>query len=236
MKKFKVRCSSIDSIMPEPRLKSEYISQSAKTYCKKWLKQQLFGRYEVINTKYTSKGIETEEDALNVLVRVLKLGMVYKNEERKNNKWITGECDFIYNDVIYDNKSSYSLDTFPMFEDKLDPKYYAQMQGYIDLWNLDKAKVCYTLVDTPLEILKKELRWIEDDNEKQQKAINHVFTEKYWLEVKKSLFPNAENINFVSIEDTKRVKVFEVERNNDFINNIHIKVELCREYIKSLIK
>lgn len=233
---FRARCSKVIDILAEPKNKKDLVSVGSQTYCKKWLKNTLFKRYDIINTKYTQKGLDTEEDALNVLVRVLKLGMVYKNTERKTNDWITGECDFIYQDVIYDNKSSYSLDTFPMFDDKLEPKYYAQMQGYMDLWGLKKAKVCYTLVDTPIDILRKELRWLDSDNEKQQKAINHVFTEKYWQEVKKELFPNAENITFVSIEDKKRVKVFEVDRNDDFINNIHIKVDNCKEYIKQINK
>lgn len=161
--------------------------------------------------------------------------MVYKNTERKGDEFKTGECDFICQDVIYDNKSSYSFDTFPLFDTKLDPKYYDQMQVYMSLWGLDKARVCYTLVNTPIDILRKELKWIEDDNERQQKALNHVFTEKYWKEVKSEFFPNADAIVFKSIEDKYRVKVFEVDRDDDYINKINIKVKLCRDYISTLL-
>lgn len=236
MKEFKIRASAVTDIMANPRLKSETISQESKTYCQKWVKENMFNRGFFFKSKYTQKGIDTEEDALNILVRVLKLGMVYKNEERKHDDFKTGECDFIHDGVIYDNKSSYSLETFPMFETKLDPKYYGQMQVYMSLWGLDKAKVCYTLINTPIDILRKELKWIEDEYERQQKALNHVFTEQYWKQVKDEFFPNAKPIKFTSIEDKYRVKVFDVDRDNDYINNINVKVKLCREYISGLME
>lgn len=234
MKEFKIRCSSILDIMSTPRLKSETISEGAKTHCQKWVKESMFNRGFFFKSKYTQKGIDTEEDALNLLVRVLKLNMVYKNEERKHDDFKTGECDFIHDGVIYDNKSSYSLETFPMFETKLDPRYYAQLQGYLSLWNLEKGKICFTLINTPIDILRKELKWIEDDGERQQKALNHVFTEQYWKQIKDEFFPNAKPIKFTSIEDKYRVKVFDVDRDDDFINNINIKVKHCREYIDQL--
>jgi len=221
--------------MSEPKLKSEYISQGAKTYCEKWLKQALFGRREDIKSKYISKGLHTEENGLNLMVKVLKLGMVYKNEERKEDEFKTGEIDFLYKNTIYDNKSSFSLETFPLFAKVLDRQYYDQMQGYLSLWDLQNAKVVYTLVDTPIDILTKEVKWLESDDEKQQKALNHVFTEKYWKEVKETLFPDAKPIKFQSIEDKYRVKVFDVQRDDDYINKINFKSKLCDRYIKELL-
>lgn len=236
MNEFKIRCSAIHNIIAQPKSKSENISVGAKTFCKKWLIENMFERREEIKSKYIQKGLDTEEQALNVLVRVLKLSMIYKNEERKTDDYKTGEIDFIHDGIIYDNKSSFSIHTFPLFEDKLDPIYYAQQQGYMDLWNIDKAKVCYTLVDTPFDILEKEVKWLNDDDEKQKKALSLVFTSRYWDDVKQRLFPNAKDIKFKSIEDRYRLKVFEVDREKDFINNVHIKVKGCREYINQLVK
>jgi len=162
--------------------------------------------------------------------------MVYKNTERKEDDFKTGEIDFLHKGVILDNKSSYSLDTFPIFEDKLDVQYERQMKGYLDLWNVDKGLICYTLIDTPIDILRNELRWITDDDEKQEVALNHLFTEKAFKEAKKNLFPKAKSITFTSIENKHRVKVFEVKRDLEFINDIHLKVIGCQEYIIDLIK
>ena len=235
MKQFKIRASSANSIMAEPRLKSELISQGCKTYCENWLVENLFNRYEIIRSKYIDKGNSTEEESLNLMVKALKMPMIYKNTERREDEYKTGEPDIITKDYIIDNKSSYSLKTFPIFSNKLNQDYYAQMQVYMNLFDLPKAKVIFTLNNTPIDILSKELRWISDDDEKQRVAINHVFTEKYWKEVKDSLFPNASKIQFTSIEDVKRVKVFEVDRNDEYVNNMHIKVKLCRDYIKTLL-
>lgn len=235
MNKFKIRCSAITSIMAEPKLKSEYISQGAKTFCEKWLKEQLFGRREDIKSKYISKGLQTEENGLNLMVRVLKLGMIYKNEERKYDEYKTGEIDFLHNDIIHDNKASFTLDSFPMFDKVLDKQYYDQMQGYLSLWGKEKGKVVYTLVDTPIDIIEREVKWLDSDDEKQNKALNHVFTEKYWKEVKETLFPMASKIQFKSIEDKYRVKVFDVERNDDYINKINIKSTICDRYIQELL-
>lgn len=214
---------------------NESISQGAKTHCEKWIKRNVYGRGENVSNKYISKGLKTEEDGLNLIVKVLKLGMIYKNEERKEDEFKTGEIDFKDKGIIYDNKASYTLDTFPLFEKKLDPKYYGQMQGYLDLEGLEKGKVCYTLVDTPIDILKNEIKWIESDDDKQSKAINHVFTVDYWNEVKETLFPMAKKIDFISIPDEKRVKVFEVTKDIDYVNNINIKSKLCKKYIQELL-
>lgn len=234
MKQFKIRASSANKIMAEPRAKNETLSQGAKTYCKEWLTETIFNRREEIKSRYIDKGNQTEEEALNLMVRVLKTGMLYKNEERKSDEYKAGECDIVYNGTIIDNKSSYSLKTFPIFEDKLNPDYYAQVQVYMDLWKLEKSKIVYTLNNTPIEILSREVKWLENDNEKQKVAMNHVFTEKYWKEVKETLFPNADKVKFTSIEDVRRVKVFDVAFDSDYINRMNIKVKHCREYIEQL--
>src|SRR5690606_31552543 len=58
------------------------LSAGAKTYCKEWLTETIFNRREEIKSRYIDKGNQTEEEALNLMVRVLKTGMLYKNEER----------------------------------------------------------------------------------------------------------------------------------------------------------
>lgn len=229
---FKIRCSAINDIMADG--KGSPISVGAKTFCKKWLKEQMFSRRDIVSTKYMDKGNETEEEALNLLTRVLKLPMIYKNTEKREDEFKTGECDFICDGIIYDNKSSFSLDTFPLFEDKLDPKYHDQMLGYESLWGIIKGKVCYTLNNTPIDILRGEIKWLQTDDEKQQKALNHVFTEAYWNQVKETLFPNAKKIDFKPIPDKYRVKVFDVNFDSDRINKCHIKVIGCRDYTNEL--
>lgn len=211
------------------------ISAGAKTYCKNWLKDKLFSREtSFFGSKYTEKGNQVEEDGINLIVEVLKLGMVYNNTERKEDEYKAGEIDFIHEDTIIDNKSSFSLSTFPLFEDSLDKQYYEQMQGYLDLWDKPKGIVCYTLIDTPIELLAREIKWLETDDEKQSASLNHLFTKEAFEKAKESLFPNAKSINFEPIPKKHRVKAFEVYRDINFINDLHNKVIGCRQYINDL--
>lgn len=220
------------------RIKSKQneFSEGAKTYSKRWLKQKLYNRYMPLDNKYVNKGLKGEEDAFTLLALVLKLGMVFKNEDRKSNDYMSGECDLYHNGVVYDNKCSWSLETFPMFEDKPDVKYYWQGQGYMELWNADLFKLCYTLIDCPFDILEKELKWIENENDRQIKASNLIFTSEAWGIAKAKLFPNAESYDFIEIPKEKRVKVFDIPRNNNDICRIQAKAKLCEEYINTLIK
>lgn len=218
------------------KLDNPELPQGAKTYVKKYAKQMLYGRTRQINNKYINKGLEAEEDAFTLMAIVLDLGMVLKNEERKANEWSTGECDLFHSDIIYDNKCSFSLDTFPMFEYELpDVKYDWQMQTYMWLWNANIAKVVYTLIDCPESVLAREIKWIDDENERQQVALTLCYTLDYFLYIKSNYFPNADTIEFVEIPKDKRVKVFEVQRDEKKINTIKKRVELCRDYLNKLL-
>lgn len=228
--------SLIQHVEITKKLSESGLSQGAETYCKEWIKENVYGRSNYSENKQTAKGIYTEEEALNILVRALKLGMIYKNEERKTDEYKTGEIDFLHDDVIYDNKSSYSFQTFPMFETKLDRVYEDQQKGYLHLWDKQIARVCYTLVNTPIDMLRSELKWLSDDDAKQEKALNHLFTKDAFIEAKETLFPMAKKIDFIELTDAQRVKVFEVRRDDEFINHIHITVKKCREYISKLME
>lgn len=212
------------------------LPQGAKTYCKKWLKETIYKRREQISSKYIDKGNATEEDGFTLMALQLKLGMVYKNEEFKENDFMAGTCDLPHNGVVYDNKSSWSLDQFPMYETECpDQEYIDQVQGYMHLWNMKKGAVVYTLNDCPEDILRIQFRPWQTDEEKQNIAINLVFTRDYWDHVKESYFPSTEDIDFVEIPEEKRVKPFYLTYDPGFIKDVEYRVELCDKYIKTLI-
>ena len=122
-----------------------------------------------------------------------------------------------------------------MFEMKLDRVYEDQMKGYLHLWDKKVGKICYTLVDSPIDILRSEIKWLSDDDAKQTRALNHLFTKQAFIEAKETLFPMAKKVDFIELKDEQRVKVFEVHRDDNFINGIHITVKQCNEYIKRLL-
>lgn len=156
-----VRCSAISQIMAMPRNKSEALSDAAKSFVRNQIKEDLFGYVSFDGNKYTRKGNELEE--LAIKLSGFSRGRVFKkNEERKENNWITGECD-IYDDkrkIIIDTKCSWDIGTHPFFIDEATDKakkagYDYQMQGYMWLWDCEQAEIDFCLFPTPFDLLSQ---------------------------------------------------------------------------------
>lgn len=156
LKEFKIRCSAIGLIMTEARSKSEPLSQTCISYLEQWVKEQLYNTKKQINSKYLTKGNEVEVEAIEYYAEAKNLGFVLKNQDDFENDFITGTPDLITNGIVYDFKSSWDCFTFPLFETKVDKNYEAQLQGYMNLTGLQKAKLVYTLQNTP-----DQLQWDE---------------------------------------------------------------------------
>lgn len=215
------------------------LPQGAKTFCKSWLKQMTWKRFPQIKSRYIDKGNITEESGFTMICVQLGLGMIYKNQERKYNDWATGECDIYLKEesMTYDNKSSWDLSTFPMYDtENPKPEYEYQGQGYMWLWSCKKHAVVYTLIDCPEEILIRQFPYNGTPNERQEIAINLIYTQKYWDEMKDKYFAEADDIEFVEIPEENRVKPFYFERDEKFINDLKVRVEMCQKYIDSLTK
>lgn len=153
------RASSIGKMMAEPRTKSEGIlSVGARTYIRELAQQEILGMDFEVSSKEMQKGIEVEDQSIALLNRVRGLSLV-KNTERRNNGFISGECD-LYDATRkrgHDLKSSWSAKTFPGWvidcEDKL---YEWQMRAYMLLWDADEWEVNYALIDTPERLIGYE--------------------------------------------------------------------------------
>lgn len=154
----KFRASSLADIMTEPKSKTAVLSEGAKTAIEKLAKEFVYGYDSIVSTKYMTKGIECEDQSIELLNSVLFTDYK-KNTERKTNDWITGEADIVAPDAILDIKTSWSLDTFPILaEIGEDKTYWWQMQAYMWLWDKPRAEVCYCLIDTPEDLIGYENR------------------------------------------------------------------------------
>ena len=219
---FKIHCSSIGQIMTEPKSKNaEFgLSQTAKTHCENWLKERLYERRKAFDSKYTTKGNEVETAAINYLRVTLGWGLVFKNQERRENEWITGECDLRLNDRIVDVKSSWDCWTFPLFETECPEKDYVwQVTGYMPLYDSENASVVFVLMDTPDEIIRKEARF----------KLGEYYTEQDYERF-------AAQYKYEHLPKELRVKQFDVEYSKERVQAIYEKVENCRKYIKTLIE
>lgn len=159
MRDYRFRCSSIGKLMTEPKSKAEGpLSVGAKTYIRELAAQEILGVEFHVSSKEMEKGIEVEQDGIDLLNHVRGLALV-KNEERRTNDFLTGECD-LFNAPArrgHDLKCPWSAQTFPITVADCEDKLYEwQMRGYMALWNADEWEVNYALVDTPECLIRFE--------------------------------------------------------------------------------
>ncbi len=220
----KIRCSSLGKIMTAPRSKSEVLSQTAKTYIEELAKEHLFGIKKVFKSRYTDKGNEVEEKAIELTEEVLAFEFLTKNEEYFENDYIKGTPDIITHSLVIDVKSSWSGDTFPFFESELPNKdYYYQVMGYMWLTGKKNALISYCLINTPEEIVNDEIRrtaWGKYEIEPSEETIRDVVALH----------------SFEHIPKDRRVKAFHVEYNEGVVNEIKTRIEHCRTYFNELIR
>jgi hypothetical protein len=220
----KIRASQIGKIMTSPKTKGELLSKTAKTYIHELILREKYGINKEFSSRYTDKGNQVEDIAIAMANEVLDVGFIYKNSEYFQNDWITGTPDVITDEILLDVKCSWDATTFPFFETEIPTKdYFYQLQGYMWLTGKTESLLIYCLVDTPLEIVEDEIRrahWkfhkLDEDLElRQEIECKHIFA---------------------NIPMNKRIKIFEVKRDEKVIEQIKEKIEVARLYYDSLYK
>lgn len=223
------RCSSLGYIMTESRSKSEPLSETAKTHCIDVMVSERYGRHTDIDNKYIRKGLAVEEDSITLYSRVKKI-YFSKNEMHLLNGYIKGTPDLYIGeainkaDVIIDIKSSWDIFTYfrAIQPERINAKYYWQLQGYMALTGASEARVAYCLVNTPDAILsdeKRRLMWkmnvLSDTDETYEEACREIDKLGTYNDI-----PMAERVSEITIQ-----------RNDGDIARLYERVELCREYI-----
>jgi hypothetical protein len=152
----KIHPSSLGKIMTEPKSKSETLSEGAKTYVKKLAKEFVYGYREQITSKYFDKGIQLEDEAIELYNRVMFTNYK-KNTVTKENDWLIGTCDIEAPTRIIDIKCSWSLATFPAIaEDGINKDYEYQGRAYMMLYDLNHFENAYVMLSTPEDLMRYE--------------------------------------------------------------------------------
>lgn len=150
------RASSLSKIMTDPKGKGEVLSAGAKTFVEDLAKQFVYAYEEKVTSKYMEKGTIVEDQSI-ALINDVFFTDYRKNTERRENEWITGECDIYTGRKIIDVKSPWSLATFPATSAAgQDKDYEWQGRAYMMLWNVDQFEINYCLVNTPDELIGYE--------------------------------------------------------------------------------
>ncbi len=204
----------------DKKLAKPTLSQSVKTHLEQIHKEVVFNKRAEIRSKYMDKGIQVEESAITLYSEITNK-LFIKNKERKKNAFLTGECDNSQG-KIRDIKSSWDLSTFPMHQTRItNAVYYWQLQGYMELWDLEDSELIYCLVDTPDMLIEDEKR--------------RVSWKLGFMDLPDDLADEiVENMTFATIPPALKVKVFEVKRDRLAMRQLEAQLIRCREYLNVL--
>lgn len=217
------RCSQLGNLMTAPRSKSEVLSETAKTLVQDMFKEKELGIYKEFSSRYTDKGNQNEDLAIELASEVLDWNWVLKNEEKFKNDYIVGTPDLINDTLLADIKCSWSGATFPMFDTELKNKaYYWQLLGYMWLTGHKQAELVYCLTNTPIEIVESEVR-------KEHWKLCLIEEDLLVREAVESLH------NFDHIPNEMKVKRFIVEYDEKAIEQLKEKIEVARAYYQELL-
>lgn len=226
--------------LKERNAKPPELSQGAKTYIKEvWLKNEK-GFEEEVTDKKLRKGVQAEEDAINLISFVDNI-MYAKNEKRINKENLTGEADVVtlFKDleipgseekleawVIDDTKCSWNPRTF--MGATLTTGYEWQGRAYLYLYNADIFRLRHCLVDCPPDVYADEYKKfcffhgiIDDSLPEYQPAIKQF--ENNYLYEKSGLYTKEE-----------RVKTFMFERDYELEDVLLKSIKLGVEYYQTI--
>jgi len=199
------------------------LSTGAKTYIKELWLEDNYGIKQEINSKYLTKGNDVEDLSIQLVETMLDKEGLYKNDEYFENDYVKGTPDVITDTCVIDVKSSWSAATFPFFDEKLSNKNYEwQLKAYMWLTNIHESYLSYCLVPTPEVLILDEMRrvsWKRGEGGEVSKAVEN--------EVRKYF-------DISEIPVWERVKSFKVTLEGEDVAKIKEKVNLAKEYYKSL--
>jgi len=213
----KFRASSIGNLMTGGRKKDELFGQTAMTLIRETWIGATYKRTKEISSKYLDKGNECEEASISLMQEVEGHKTMYtKNEDNLTNEYITGTPDLFTADEVIDIKSSWDIFTFHAAE--VTPLYYAQLQCYMALLGVQRARLVYCLVDAPEWLILREANslYYRMGGDSMPDSVRPLYERKRaQMEL---------NMKFADIPASERVKSFDVEINEAFIDDIYNRV------------
>lgn len=198
----------------KPLINDVILSETAKSYIKEWYISELTGKQKEIKSKYLDRGNAMEDFAIARVAKYYNCELE-KNEIQLENEYFTGTYDARTIERVIDTKVPFDAFTFPFFDTKIDIDYYAQLQIYMNLTGLRKASLCYCLENGSEEQIQKLLWGIEDP------------TIHDWEEAEKQL-------SYDHLPDNLRIKVFEFDYDEYFIEKAIQRVIEAREFLETI--
>ncbi len=191
----KTKKTDEEKALLEP-LKIASLSAGAKTYCEQVAGEFVYGYEKSVTSKYMDKGLQVEQRSIDLYNSVFFTNH-QKNTERRENDWMSGECDIAAPARIIDIKSAWSLDTFPKTSIQAhDTTYEWQGRAYMLLWDSPEFELAYCLVDTPDELVgyeDEQLHFFEHRLEPHMRVTTRLYKRDLDLERRMEIKAKAAN-------------------------------------------
>lgn len=174
---------------------------------------------------FLKKGTDMEGEAIELLSKIDKhpYQLITENTE---NEYILGRCDIFCpeKDKIIDTKLSWNVNAFLKSRTTpISPKYWYQMQGYMELYNVNHAEVVFLLLNTPPELIEREKMKLIN-----RFMIGEVDREKYEIDLE-----NLESaFTYSSIPLKKRHFRYKISREPQIFEKVYKKVEKARIWLQ----
>lgn len=188
--------------------KNPNLPKTFTTELKKVFREVKYNRSFPMTNKYTEKGLRMEEESFttyqNWLLEEKDIKVFLKNnKERISNDYFTGETDShkSFHDIYkhgFDIKTSYTIETFPFQDDKLDMQYVHQNEVYMHLNGLERFKTVHVLVNSNEDTLQREKSiWFyatechkSDDNQEKYENICRELEKKHIVDYDRFVLAN----------------------------------------------
>lgn len=182
-----------------------------------WMRNE-YGYDEPLVSNEILKGLMCEDEVIGVITRQIHGGFRVKNDDQFENEWFTGCPDILIPEYVEDAKASWTLRTF-IETRRPDPLYYAQGQVYMALTGRKKFRLCHVLVDTPMELIEEE-----------KKRLYFRFNCDEDNAIYKELIKKVDSMHKIShkIPEQDRIKVFEFDRNDTYLETLKLRVQQAR--------
>lgn len=133
------------------------LTDGAKKLLNKIVFYEKHNRIKTLENEFLDKGNRVEKQARDLMTKVLGIPLV-KDDERRTNQWVTGKRDINTTGIILDIKSKWDFETFySSLVDSSNEIYLRQGDNYMELWEEKEFLLCHVLVDTPFDLIIKQL-------------------------------------------------------------------------------
>lgn len=226
--------SSTGLILTDSRTKDP-LGETCKGHLLECWIEKKYDRKKDITNKYLEKGIQQEEESITLYSRVTSR-FHKKNTDQISNDYFVGTPDLYEGKSIkeatqvIDIKTSWDIFTFyNVLHKPFNKMYFWQLQAYMDLTGAKTAKLVYCLVNTPDNLIndaKRKLQWTMGIIDPSAQSLNSEY-HKQALQIEK-------NMIFDDIPMEDRYIEFNIDRDDEAIDQAHKRIKECRNFLNAL--